>query len=73
MITLIENGEIYALEPLGKSSILLVGNQIPNAGEFERSAVKSLGVDYEVIRAGEIAFKEAFLQDSNRNIKLVGE
>lgn len=51
MITLIENGEIYAPEPLGKGSVLLVGMQIVKVGEINRSAVQSLGVEYETIDA----------------------
>jgi beta-aspartyl-dipeptidase (metallo-type) len=51
MLTLIENGEIYAPEPLGKGSLLLVENQILKVGEISRRAVESLGVDYEVVDA----------------------
>ena len=51
MITLIENGEIYAPEPLGKGSVLLVGTHILKVGEVDRSSIKSLGVEYEVIDA----------------------
>lgn len=51
MLTLIENGEIYAPEPIGKGSVLLVENQILKVGEVSVSAVKALGVDYEVIDA----------------------
>jgi beta-aspartyl-dipeptidase (metallo-type) len=51
MLTLIENGEIYAPEPIGKGSVLLVENQILKIGEVNRRAVESLGVDYEVIDA----------------------
>src|SRR3712207_4431955 len=51
MLTLIENGEIYAPQPLGKGSVLLVKNQILKVGEVNRRAVESLGVDYEVIDA----------------------
>lgn len=51
MLTLIENGEIFAPEPIGKGSILLVENQILKIGEINRRAVESLGVDYEVIDA----------------------
>lgn len=51
MITLIENGEIFAPEPIGKGSVLLVGNQILKVGEVDRSSIKSLGVEYEIIDA----------------------
>src|SRR5215213_5051636 len=51
MLTLIENGEIYAPAPLGKGSILLVENQILKVGEINARAVESLGVEYEIIDA----------------------
>jgi beta-aspartyl-dipeptidase (metallo-type) len=49
MLTLIENAEIYAPEPLGIGSVLFVENQILKVGEVDKRAVKSLGIDYEVI------------------------
>lgn len=51
MLTLIENGEIYAPESLGKISILISGNQILKVGDISRAAVKALGVETEVIDA----------------------
>ena len=51
MLTLIENGEIYAPEPLGKISILISGNQILKVGEVSLAAVKALGVEFETIDA----------------------
>lgn len=51
MLTLIENGEIYAPEPIGKNSILLIENQILKVGEVSRRAVESLGIDYEIVNA----------------------
>jgi beta-aspartyl-dipeptidase (metallo-type) len=51
MLTLIENGEIYAPEPLGKTSVLISGNQILKVGEVSRAAVKALGVEFETIDA----------------------
>jgi len=51
MLTLIENGEIYAPAPLGKGSVLMIENQILKVGEVNRRAVESLGVEYEIIDA----------------------
>lgn len=51
MLKLIENGEIYAPEPLGKSSVLLSHNTILKIGEIDKSAVESLGVELEIINA----------------------
>jgi beta-aspartyl-dipeptidase (metallo-type) len=51
MLTLIENGEIYAPEPIGKGSVLMIENQILKVGEVNRRAVEAFGVDYEIIDA----------------------
>jgi beta-aspartyl-dipeptidase (metallo-type) len=42
MLTLIENGEIYAPEPQGRQSVLLIGDKIARIGEADaRSATTS--------------------------------
>jgi beta-aspartyl-dipeptidase (metallo-type) len=52
MLILIENGEIYAPEPLGKLSVLTVeSGLILKIGDVSRRAVETLGVEYEVINA----------------------
>jgi beta-aspartyl-dipeptidase (metallo-type) len=51
VLTLIENGEIYAPEPLGEGSILLAGDKILKVGEVDRRAVESLKVEFETIDA----------------------
>jgi beta-aspartyl-dipeptidase (metallo-type) len=51
MLTIIENGEIYAPEFLGKSSLLLSETNILKVGDVDKKAVKSLGVDYQTIDA----------------------
>ena len=51
MLTLIENGEVYAPAPSGKISILLAGDKILKVGEINRRAVESLGVELDVINA----------------------
>ncbi len=51
MITLIENGEVYAPEPLGRTSVLLADSKIGKVGPVDRRAVESLGVDCEVVDA----------------------
>ncbi len=51
MLTLIENGELYAPEPLGKNSILLGAGAILKIGKINRRAVESLGVELDVIDA----------------------
>jgi beta-aspartyl-dipeptidase (metallo-type) len=51
MLTLIENGEIYAPEPQGQRDILLVGDRIARVGEIDRRAVETLGLELAVIDA----------------------
>ena len=53
MLTLIENGEIYAPEPRGRQSILLIGDKIVRIGEEidARVAASILGIELEVIDA----------------------
>ncbi|HVG43195.1 MAG TPA: amidohydrolase family protein, partial [Longimicrobium sp.] len=51
MLTLIENGEVYAPEPLGRGSVLLMDGKIGKVGEVDRAAVEALGVECSVIDA----------------------
>jgi beta-aspartyl-dipeptidase (metallo-type) len=51
MLTLIENGDVYAPEHLGEQSILLVDGKIGLIGEVDRDVVESVGIDVEVIDA----------------------
>jgi beta-aspartyl-dipeptidase (metallo-type) len=51
MLTLIENGEIYAPEPQGRRNVLLLGNRIARVGEVDRRAVEALGLELSVIDA----------------------
>jgi beta-aspartyl-dipeptidase (metallo-type) len=51
MLTLIQNGEVYAPEPLGLRSILLTDGKIGKVGSVDRAALESLGVEHEVIDA----------------------
>jgi beta-aspartyl-dipeptidase (metallo-type) len=51
MLTLIKNGEIYAPEPIGKTSILLGAGKILKIGEIASENVEKLGIEYEKIDA----------------------
>jgi beta-aspartyl-dipeptidase (metallo-type) len=51
MLTLIENGEIYAPESLGENSILLGAGKILKIGAISRQAVETLHIPTEVIDA----------------------
>jgi len=51
MLTLIENGEVYAPEPLGRRSVLLVDGRIGKVGDVDRRALDALGIEHEVVDA----------------------
>jgi beta-aspartyl-dipeptidase (metallo-type) len=51
MLTLIEGGDVYAPEHLGRQDILLVDGKIGKIGDVDRGAVESLGLDVEFIDA----------------------
>lgn len=51
MFTLIENGKIFAPEPIGVQSLLLVEGKILKIGEINPRFVEKLGVEFEVINA----------------------
>lgn len=51
MLTLIENGEIYAPDLQGVGSVLLSGGKILKIGKIERRAVESLKIELDVINA----------------------
>jgi beta-aspartyl-dipeptidase (metallo-type) len=51
MLTLIENGDIYAPAPLGRRDVLILNNRIAKLGEVDRSSLSSLGLELDVIDA----------------------
>lgn len=51
MLLLIENGEVYAPEPLGRQSILIGGAKLLKIGTVDRRSLDRLGVDIDVIDA----------------------
>jgi beta-aspartyl-dipeptidase (metallo-type) len=51
MILVIENGEVYAPEPRGRSSVLIVNDRIVHVGTVNRPALDQLQLEYEVIDA----------------------
>jgi beta-aspartyl-dipeptidase (metallo-type) len=48
---LIEGGEVFAPEPVGKASILIVNDKIIKVGLIDRRALDQLGVEYTTIDA----------------------
>lgn len=61
MLTIIENGEIYAPEYLGKGSLLLAGERILKVGEVDKRAVRALGVEYDTIDARKCLVTPGFI------------
>lgn len=51
MFTLIENGDVYGPEPLGKTSVLLNSGTIVNIGDIDASKVEQLGLPLDVVDA----------------------
>jgi beta-aspartyl-dipeptidase (metallo-type) len=51
MFTLIENGEVYAPEHVGRRDLLLVGNRILRIDHVDRQHLKAFSPDLEVIDA----------------------
>ena len=52
MLTLIENGETYAPEPIGRNAIRFDADKILKVGDIDRRAVESLDIELEIIDAG---------------------
>jgi beta-aspartyl-dipeptidase (metallo-type) len=51
VVILIENGAVYAPEPQGHHSVLIIGEKVVKLGEVDRRALDTLGLAYEVIDA----------------------
>jgi beta-aspartyl-dipeptidase (metallo-type) len=61
MLTLIENGFVYAPEPRGVQSVLLAGDRIEKVGDVDRRALESSGLDLEVIDASDCFVAPGFI------------
>src|SRR3954466_9961050 len=51
MLTLIQNGQVYSPEPIGRASVLLVDGKIGRIGNIDHSAVEASGLEVHVIDA----------------------
>ena len=51
MLTLIENGFVYAPEPRGVQSVLLAGAWIEKIAEVDKRAIEASGLDLDVVDA----------------------
>ena len=61
MLTLIENGEIYTPERIGKSSILIGAGKILKIGEISRQVVETLHIPLDVIDATDCIVTPGFI------------
>jgi beta-aspartyl-dipeptidase (metallo-type) len=61
MLTLIENGEIYSPEFLGKSSMLIADSKVLKIGEIERQALEMLRLGLDVIDASDCIVTPGFI------------
>ena len=64
MLTLIEHADVYAPEPLGRASVLLVGDRVARVGAVDRRAVEAFaaaGVDLAVVDAAGCVVTPGFL------------
>ena len=51
MLTLIENGEVYTPDPVGKQQVLLTDGKVGKVGPVDRAALEKMGVEYEIVDA----------------------
>jgi beta-aspartyl-dipeptidase (metallo-type) len=61
MFTLIENAEVYGPEPLGRQSVLLVGDRVGQVGAVDRRAVEAVGLEVRVVDAAGCVVTPGFL------------
>ncbi len=60
-VTLIENGEVYAPEKLGRTSVLALGSQIAKVGCIDRAALERSSIPCEVIDASGLLVTPGFI------------
>jgi beta-aspartyl-dipeptidase (metallo-type) len=53
MFTLIENGDVYGPEPMGRTSVLLADSTILKVGEVDARKLEELGLPVEIIDASD--------------------
>ncbi len=73
MLTLIENGEIYAPEHLGKNSVLLGAGKIFKIGAINRQTIESLHIGLDVIDATDCVVTPGFIDPHDHLLGGSGE
>src|SRR5438128_1882562 len=73
MLVLIENGEVYQPESIGKQSILIDNDKIIKIGEIDRRGLDLLKVEYEVIDAANCVVTPGFIDPHSHLLGGSGE
>ncbi|HZS04210.1 MAG TPA: amidohydrolase family protein [Blastocatellia bacterium] len=73
MLTLIENGSVFAPEPRGRRAVLLVGDRIARVGEVDRDALERSGLELVVIDASDCVVTPGFIDPHEHLIGGSGE
>ncbi len=73
MLTLIQNGDIYAPEPRGRQSILLAGATIHSIGQVDAHALRSLEPPVELIDASDCLVMSGLIDPHEHLIGAGGE
>ena len=61
VLTVIENGDVYAPEPRGRQSVLLVDSKVGTVGAVDARAAERLGVGVEVVDATDCIVTPGFI------------
>lgn len=73
MLTLIENGFVYAPEPRGLQSLLIAGDRIAQIGQVDRRAVEASGLELSVVDASDCLITPGFIDPHQHLIGGSGE
>jgi beta-aspartyl-dipeptidase (metallo-type) len=61
MFTLIENGEVYGPEPMGRAAVLLADSTILKVGDFDARNLEALDLPFEIINASDCLVTPGFI------------
>ena len=73
MLTIIENGDVYAPEPRGRQSVLLVDSKVGVVGAVDRRAAERVGVEVAVVDAAGCIVTPGFIDPHAHLLGASGE
>ncbi len=73
MLTLIENGEVYAPEYRGHQDLLIVGSKISKIGRIDRRALENIGIEIIIVDASDCIVIPGFIDPHEHLIGGSGE